>query len=46
MAVFCFDRFLCVIVYCDRIEIDFEGVKEVFYGDVFVMFDSILEILI
>jgi anthranilate synthase component 1 len=46
MVAFCLDRLLCVTVYRDRIEIDFEGAKEVFYGDVPAMLDSILKVLI
>lgn len=46
MAAFCTDRLLCITVYHDRTEIDFEGTIDVFYGDVSAMLDSILEILI
>lgn len=46
MAAFCLDKLLCVTVYRDRIEIDFERAKDVFYGDVPAMLDSILEGLI
>ncbi|WPX07842.1 anthranilate synthase component I family protein [Anaerocellum danielii] len=46
MAAFCADRLLCVTVYSDRIEADFEGTKKVFYGDICTMLDSILEGLI
>jgi anthranilate synthase component 1 len=46
MAAFCTDRLLCITAYHDRTEIDFEGTKDVFYGDVSAMLDSILEILI
>uniref|UniRef100_A0A7C5V653 Anthranilate synthase component I family protein n=1 Tax=Caldicellulosiruptor owensensis TaxID=55205 RepID=A0A7C5V653_9FIRM len=46
IAAFCFDKFLDVIVYRDRIEADFEGHKKVFFGDVLIMLDGILESLI
>lgn len=46
MVAFCLDRLLCVTVYRDRIEIDFEGTKDVFFEDIPAMLDSILEILI
>ncbi|BCS80882.1 anthranilate synthase component I family protein [Anaerocellum diazotrophicum] len=46
MIAFCLDRLLCVTVYRDKIEVDSEGNKKVFYGDICTMFDSILEVLI